>query len=86
MKGKVFESYFVLLSNHGFQPKRIARLGNQRQLWWIKYPVLSSELKLLNAIAFYAISLGNVDIRIADRYKLGRKIGSGSFGDIYLGK
>ena len=27
-----------------------------------------------------------LDIRIAGRYKLGRKIGSGSFGDIYLGK
>jgi len=26
-----------------------------------------------------------LDIRIAGRYKLGRKIGSGSFGDIYLG-
>ena len=26
-----------------------------------------------------------VDIRIAGRYRLGRKIGSGSFGDIYLG-
>ena len=27
-----------------------------------------------------------MDIRIAGKYKLGRKIGSGSFGDIYLGK
>ena len=27
-----------------------------------------------------------LDIRIAGRYKLGRKIGSGSFGDIYLGE
>jgi serine/threonine protein kinase len=27
-----------------------------------------------------------LDIRIAGRYRLGRKIGSGSFGDIYLGK
>jgi hypothetical protein len=26
-----------------------------------------------------------LDIRIAGRYRLGRKIGSGSFGDIYLG-
>ena len=27
-----------------------------------------------------------LDIRIAGRYRLGRKIGSGSFGDIYLGR
>ena len=29
---------------------------------------------------------GDMDIRIANKYKLGRKIGGGSFGDIYLGK
>jgi len=28
--------------------------------------------------------IGDMDIRIAGKYKLGRKIGSGSFGDIYL--
>jgi hypothetical protein len=27
-----------------------------------------------------------LDIRIAGRYRLGRKIGGGSFGDIYVGK
>ena len=27
-----------------------------------------------------------MDIRIANKYRLGRKIGNGSFGDIYLGK
>ena len=31
-------------------------------------------------------NLGDMDIRIAGKYKLGRKIGSGSFGDIYLGR
>ena len=31
-----------------------------------------------------AVSMA-LDIRIAGRYRLGRKIGSGSFGDIYLG-
>ena len=29
---------------------------------------------------------GDMDIRIANKYRLGRKIGSGSFGEIYLGK
>jgi hypothetical protein len=29
--------------------------------------------------------VGDMDIRIANKYRLGRKIGSGSFGDIYLG-
>jgi len=27
-----------------------------------------------------------IEIRVAGRFKLRRKIGSGSFGDIYLGK
>ena len=27
----------------------------------------------------------SLDIRIAGKYRLGRKIGGGSFGDIYLG-
>ena len=27
-----------------------------------------------------------MDIRIANKYRLGRKIGGGSFGDIYVGK
>ena len=26
-----------------------------------------------------------VELRVANKYRLGRKIGSGSFGDIYLG-
>jgi hypothetical protein len=29
---------------------------------------------------------GDMDIRIANKYRLGRKIGGGSFGDIYVGK
>lgn len=28
----------------------------------------------------------DMDIRIANKYRLGRKIGGGSFGDIYLGE
>lgn len=27
-----------------------------------------------------------MELRVGDKYRLGRKIGSGSFGDIYLGK
>lgn len=30
--------------------------------------------------------IGDLDIRIANKYRLGRKIGGGSFGDIYVGK
>lgn len=29
---------------------------------------------------------GAMELRVGNRYRLGRKIGSGSFGDIYLGK
>ena len=34
---------------------------------------------------FFSFS-GDMDIRIANKYRLGRKIGGGSFGDIYVGK
>ena len=27
-----------------------------------------------------------MELRVGGKYRLGRKIGSGSFGDIYLGK
>lgn len=29
--------------------------------------------------------LSNMELRVGNKYRLGRKIGSGSFGDIYLG-
>lgn len=29
---------------------------------------------------------GIMELRVGSKYRLGRKIGSGSFGDIYLGK
>ena len=35
---------------------------------------------------FIYILSGDMDIRIANKYRLGRKIGGGSFGDIYLGE
>lgn len=28
---------------------------------------------------------GGMELRVGNKYRLGRKIGSGSFGDIYLG-
>lgn len=30
--------------------------------------------------------LGTMELRVGNKYRLGRKIGSGSFGDIYLGE
>ena len=30
-------------------------------------------------------SSGTMELRVGNKYRLGRKIGSGSFGDIYLG-
>ena len=32
-----------------------------------------------------ADSLSEQDLRVGNKYRIGRKIGSGSFGDIYLG-
>lgn len=29
---------------------------------------------------------GTMELRVGNKYRLGRKIGSGSFGDIYLGE
>lgn len=29
---------------------------------------------------------GSMELRVGNKYRLGRKIGSGSFGDIYLGQ
>jgi len=44
----------------------------------------NSSIGLLkSAISNNSINLGEMDIRIAGKYRLGRKIGSGSFGDIY---
>jgi casein kinase I family protein HRR25 len=31
-------------------------------------------------------TLASIDLRVGNKYRIGRKIGSGSFGDIYLGK
>jgi len=46
--------------------------------------VESSSIGLLKtAISNNSINLIDMDIRIAGKYRLGRKIGSGSFGDIY---
>jgi hypothetical protein len=33
----------------------------------------------------FADNLSEQDLRVGNKYRIGRKIGSGSFGDIYLG-
>ena len=50
---------------------------------------LGSNLKSVinqQQICFFFSFSGDMDIRIANKYRLGRKIGGGSFGDIYVGK
>ena len=36
--------------------------------------------------AIFILAYIVMELRVGNRYRLGRKIGSGSFGDIYLGK
>ncbi len=46
--------------------------------------------ELLIPFPFFLLSpisvTDDMDIRIANKFRLGRKIGGGSFGDIYLGE
>ena len=46
--------------------------------------VISKSNFFRRDIKQYKIIAGDVDIRIAGRFKLGKKLGSGSFGEIYL--
>jgi hypothetical protein len=34
----------------------------------------------------YVLLYVTMELRVGNKYRLGRKIGSGSFGDIYLGR
>ncbi|KAH7720523.1 casein kinase I isoform delta-like protein [Aphelenchoides avenae] len=40
----------------------------------------------INSLLALAATQGPMELRVGGRYRLGRKIGSGSFGDIYLGE
>lgn len=51
-------------------------------------PVVTAPLSAANAAGMgssSSSSSGKPELRVGGRYRLGRKIGSGSFGDIYLG-
>jgi len=47
-------------------------------------------LELVNQLLAYyyclAHQMSGMELRVGNKYRLGRKIGSGSFGDIYLGR
>lgn len=40
--------------------------------------------RFVKKYVFILVSI--MELRVGNKYRLGRKIGSGSFGDIYLGK
>jgi len=43
------------------------------------------SVRVAPAAARLRVTMATMEIRVANKYRLGRKIGSGSFGDIYLG-
>jgi hypothetical protein len=45
----------------------------------------SDAISLLNIISVFSVSTTMAELRIGGKWRLGRKIGSGSFGDIYRG-
>ena len=61
----------------------------------ILFTLISTSV-ILNILLIYRIYIKiiiiiiikklKMELRVGSRYRLGRKIGSGSFGDIYLGK
>jgi hypothetical protein len=46
----------------------------------------SKQLSHLSSSAAQQQQNALFELRVGNKYKIGRKIGSGSFGDIYLGK
>jgi hypothetical protein len=51
------------------------------------YNHLTSTILIFKKNTYLVFAMtGDMDIRIANKYRLGRKIGGGSFGDIYVGK
>jgi len=50
--------------------------------------MLTVECYKIMCFCHYAVHsalLAEMELRVGNKYRLGRKIGSGSFGDIYLG-
>lgn len=45
----------------------------------------SLAIKLYHPWYFWSLSLDSMETRVANKFRLGRKIGSGSFGEIFLG-
>lgn len=43
------------------------------------------KISVFKLIFYQFLNNINMDPRVGKKYKLGRKIGSGAFGDIYLG-
>lgn len=46
---------------------------------------MSTMVKISATFASFALANESKDLRVGNKYRIGRKIGSGSFGDIYLG-
>lgn len=71
--GKVEETSYVMLCP---QPRWVSIVSR----------VLCPLLIIFCLSVWWQWQLANMELRVGNKYRLGRKIGSGSFGDIYLGK
>ncbi|VDL72664.1 unnamed protein product [Nippostrongylus brasiliensis] len=75
---EMLRSFCMVLGNEG--------IDRVKKLWSVRLEVMYSAAGLVSNIScFISAADMQMELRVGGRFRLGRKIGSGSFGDIYLG-
>lgn len=82
-----YDDFFWFAGTHTpFLPRRKTKINI---LLFLSHHQYSSFLSFFLSFFLYTpypMALEGWDVRIGNKYKLGKKIGAGSFGEIYLGK